>query len=164
MQFLYHTITLTLLLLADILAEQESQLHGPDTHNHDNEDYQAPILNGGIGTNRDDPSYPQKTSRRYPSRNRNTGFDNGRSSSYYPGSAFRNNEYEAFTPNNNNRYYFNTTTTTTRRPLTTATTTTTFGRRPTSSTRDPFNDPNRYRVPQQQEDGGVRFVNGRPYR
>ncbi len=33
------------------------------------------------------------------------------------------------------------------------------------STRDPFSDPNRYRVPQQHEvREGVHFVNGRPYR
>ena len=34
-----------------------------------------------------------------------------------------------------------------------------------STTRDPFNDPNRYRIPSQQETAdNVRFVNGRPYR
>ena len=34
-----------------------------------------------------------------------------------------------------------------------------------ASTRDPFNNPNRYRQPQQnQARDEVRFVNGRPYR
>ena len=42
--------------------------------------------------------------------------------------------------------------------------TTTLGR-PKPSTRDPFNDPNRYVAPQTQDSSnGVRFVNGLPYR
>jgi hypothetical protein len=34
-----------------------------------------------------------------------------------------------------------------------------------STTRDPFNDPNRYRIPSQQDNAdNLHFVNGRPYR
>ena len=59
-----------------------------------------------------------------------------------------------------------------RTPLPTTTTTTpssttTTGKPsyPQSTTRDPFQDPNRYRAPQTHEvRDGVRYVNGRPYR
>ena len=52
---------------------------------------------------------------------------------------------------------------------TTTTTTTATGapskQYPQSTTRDPFQDPNRYRAPQTHEvRDGVRYVNGRPYR
>ena len=72
--------------------------------------------------------------------------------------------YEPFPTTNNSRSNVIVTrrTTTVR---TTSTTTQTTARPGVKPTRSPFEDPNRYRVPQTgQQSNDVRFVNGRPYR
>ena len=164
--------------LSIVLCTQgQNQLESPNG----GEDYLPPELGRGIGTIGNQPRNSVKDSeprRRYPER------------SYYdPGSAFRNpgNNFEPSTTsvpranlprqgsfqyepypdpyltNNSSRSNVivtrRTTTTSTRR-TTQATTA-----RPGKPTRSPFDDPNRYRVPQaNQQSDQVRFVNGRPYR
>ena len=98
--------------------------------------------------------------RRYPDRRQSYNNQND------PGRDFRNNNnafsynpYPADYPVRNHSNNQPTTSTTT------STTTTTVNPLQGPKNRDPFDDPNRYRIPQQQDArDNVRFVNGRPYR
>ena len=72
--------------------------------------------------------------------------------------------YEPFPTTNNSRSNVIVTRRTTTVRTTTSTTQTT-ARPGVKPSRSPFEDPNRYRVPQtRQQSDQVRFVNGRPYR
>ncbi|CAB4065562.1 Esterase FE4,Venom carboxylesterase-6,Carboxylesterase 3 [Lepeophtheirus salmonis] len=77
---------------------------------------------------------------------------------YDPGSAFRNVGY----------FNYDIVTNTTIKPISTTISSTTSTPSSTSkrasSTRNPFEDPNRYRISETQGGDDIRFVNGRPYR
>ncbi len=160
--------------------------------------YEAPVLQGGLGTVTDGKEAEAKR-RRYPDRS------NSYSQAYDPGSAFRAEQgpppqspvtnpppsqeqqqspqqvqqqqtqktrgqqktfaYDPYPARN--ATYDNVETRQILAPVTRVETTTIRIPNPKvgSTTRDPFNDPNRYRIPSQTENQeDVRFVNGRPYR
>ena len=160
------------------LPEPQAQRQNQD------DNYEAPILQGGLGVVQDENSAPR---RRYPERsyqnnNQGSNFNQPQRDYVDPGSAFRQppgggGSYDPYPPtpgrdypltNRSNSYTVVRTTPqpVTRRPTPAARTSTTQRSGPTpKTTRDPFDDPNRYRGPQQHEvRDGVRFVNGRPYR
>lgn len=164
--------------------------------------YEAPVLQGGLGTVTDGKEAEVKR-RRYPDRS------SSYSQAYDPGSAFRTEQgplpqspvvnpqqqpppsqeqqqspqqvqqqqtqktrgqqktfaYDPYPARN--ATYDNVETRQLLAPVTRVETTTIRIPNPKvgSTTRDPFNDPNRYRIPSQTENQeDVRFVNGRPYR
>ena len=141
----------------------------------DNEDYLPAELGRGIGSLSDQNQVPQRS--RYPNRSKSY-------SNFDPGADFRNYNnnnnngfrgtnsnqprtqsfpYEPFPTNNNSRSNVIVTRRTTSTTIkTTERTTVRPGDKPS---RSPFDDPNRYRVPQtRQQSDQVRFVNGRPYK
>ena len=97
----------------------------------------------------------------------NNGYPQGNSGFSQSNSGYPQNgafPYEPYPTTNNSRSNVIVTrrTTTVR---TTSTTTQTTARPGVKPSRSPFEDPNRYRVPQtRQQSDQVRFVNGRPYR
>ena len=151
--------------------------------------YEAPVLNGGLGTVSDGKEAEIKR-RRYPDRS------SSYSQAYDPGSAFRAQQEPALPqtpvekqqptlqqqqvppPKQTKTFAYdpyptrnatndNVLTREILAPVTRVETSTARIPNPKvgSTTRDPFNDPNRYRIPSQQENQeDVRFVNGRPYR
>lgn len=148
-------------------------IHGQQLENP----YLSPELGRGLGTVNDQFSnantqQQQQQRSRYPDR----------SQSYSdPAAVFRNPnyqtdigttprpqqpsfQYEPYPTNNNSRSNVIVTrrTTTTLSTTTTQRTTVRPGAKPS---RSPFDDPNRYRIPQAREQSDqVRFVNGRPYK
>ena len=147
--------------------EQEVQQQSPPLDGDD--EYSGPILGGGIGTVSDNSSPPR---RRYPERSYDSYSGGGGSD---PGSAFRDEpeprQRSSYNPGyptrNDSSAYLIRTTPPSRLKVTPApgTTARPDHERDGPSTRDPFQDPNRYRIAQQNDQrDGVRFVNGRPYR
>ncbi|XP_059086237.1 neuroligin-like protein glit-1 [Tigriopus californicus] len=147
----------------------------PDRVASDDENsYEAPVLRGGLGVVSDNEPPAQ---RRYPDRaysNPNRNSDTSPKRNYNdPGSAFRETfTYEPFPPKDQKGYPINNQSSgyhydkrITQSPIRNPTLRPTQKLVAQTTARDPFDDPNRYRIPQQQETReGVRFVNGQPYR
>ena len=169
-----------LVFLAQLSPNNLQQVEPPNPYN---EPYNPPELGRGLGTvDNSNDVIPNSNGRRYPDRSQSFNdpardFRNSGSGNYFqtpPGGERDQNQqnkypdlksfaYEPFPTNNNSRSNVIVTRRTTLPPRTTS-------ERVTAGpvgkpTRSPFDDPNRYRVPQiQQESDNPRFVNGRPYK
>jgi len=186
--------TLLFLVLVLVMPSATNpQLETPPTNN--DEEYQPPNLSRGLGTVGDGGENAPPARRRYPDRSRDRSQQGEPRSAggYDPGSVFRQppqpNEgssgrafqYEPYPPGDyprsNSSSAFSgpsrgSPTSPPRAPTPLPATTTQRpsggdggGGRQDKKRKDPFEDPNRYRIPQQHEvRDGVMFVNGRPYR